>query len=92
LVAFNCHCHDCQRATGSAYVTAIAVPMAALIVTGGEPKYHQLKGESGNTMSRGFCPECGSRLFSKSSANSEAIGIYARAAETSLVIPQPYIM
>ena len=76
LVAFNCHCLDCKKATGSAYVTAIAVPAAALKIIGVEPKYHQLKGESGNTMSRGFCPECGSRLFSKNSANTEAIGIH----------------
>ncbi len=30
----NCHCRDCQRSTGSAYVPALAVPARALKITG----------------------------------------------------------
>jgi hypothetical protein len=75
LVAFNCHCRDCQRATGGAFVTALAVPSAALTITG-QPKYYSAKGESGNTMSRGFCPDCGSHVFTKSTGRSDAMGIH----------------
>jgi hypothetical protein len=63
----NCHCRDCQKASGAAYDPDIGVPAAALKITG-KVKYHDVKAESGNTMSRGFCPECGSRLFAKTSA------------------------
>lgn len=63
----NCHCRDCQKATGAAYDPCIGVPATALKITG-PVKYHDIKVESGNTMSRGFCPECGSRLFAKGSA------------------------
>lgn len=63
----NCHCRDCQKATGAAYDPCIGVPAAALKITGAV-KYHDVKAESGNTLSRGFCPECGSRLFAKTSA------------------------
>ena len=63
----NCHCRDCQKAMGAAYDPCIGVPAAALKITGAV-KYHDSKAESGNVLSRGFCPECGSRLFAKTSA------------------------
>jgi len=66
----NCHCRDCQKASGSAYEAAIGVPAAALKITG-NVKYHDSKADSGNTVSRGFCPECGSRLFGKTSGMAE---------------------
>lgn len=66
----NCHCRDCQKASGAAYDPCIGVPAAALKITGAV-KYHDVKAESGNTMSRGFCPECGSRLFAKASAMAD---------------------
>lgn len=60
----NCHCRDCQRATGSAYASALLVPQSAVTITG-EVKYYNVIGDSGGLVGRGFCPNCGSRLFSK---------------------------
>src|SRR5207245_2377762 len=57
----TCHCRDCQRASGGTSSYALALPEAALKLTG-EVKYHTVKADSGKTMSRGFCPKCGSRL------------------------------
>ena len=66
LFAGNCHCRDCQKATGGAYVPAFAVPVDAVNITGAL-KYYESRADSGNTFSRGFCPTCGSRVFGKSS-------------------------
>ena len=66
LFTGNCHCRDCQRATGGAYVPAFAVPAQALKITG-EVTYYESRSDSGNTFSRGFCPTCGGRVFGKSS-------------------------
>jgi hypothetical protein len=60
LITLNCHCRDCQRASGSAYAALLNVPIAAFTLTKGTLKYHRVTGESGNTLDRGFCPECGS--------------------------------
>lgn len=70
-----CHCRDCQRATGSAFAAALIVPRSAMTITG-EVKYHGVTGDSGNLVSRGFCPRCGSRLFG-TPANPDVISIQA---------------
>ncbi len=41
-----------------------------------EVKYYEVIGDSGATVGRGFCPNCGSRLFSKPQ-NPELMGILA---------------
>ncbi len=76
LMAGNCHCRDCQRATGGAYASVFFVPRRAVKITG-EVKYYDSIGESGNLVSRGFCPTCGSRLFGKPAVLPEAISIMA---------------
>jgi hypothetical protein len=65
----NRHCRDCQKAGGGAYEPDIGLPASALKITG-MVKYYDKKADSGNTLSRGFCPECGSSLFGKTSANA----------------------
>src|SRR5712692_4663641 len=72
----NCHCRDCQRATGSAFSSVLGVPLSAVKITG-QVKYYESKGDSGNTGSRGFCPNCGSRLFGKPAVASDLIMIMA---------------
>jgi hypothetical protein len=54
LFTGNCHCRDCQRSTGGAYVPVLAVPADSLKITS-EVKYYESRAESGNTFSRGFC-------------------------------------
>ncbi|MGH7831008.1 MAG: GFA family protein [Candidatus Binatia bacterium] len=72
----NCHCRDCQKAGGGAFASALAVPATALKITG-EVKYYDTKGDSGQTVSRGFCPNCGARLFGKSKAMADVTTILA---------------
>ncbi len=80
FLALNCHCRDCQRSTGGAFASLLAVPKDALKITG-DPKYYEVKADSGNTISRGFCPECGSPLFSKLSARPDIMGIKAASLD-----------
>lgn len=71
-----CHCRDCQKATGSGYVAIMAMPESAVKMTG-ETKGFDVTGESGGTITRGFCPVCGSLLFSKSARMNGMILITA---------------
>ena len=72
----NCHCRDCQKAGGGAYDPCIGVPAAALRITG-QVKYHDVKANSGNILTRGFCPECGARFFGKTSGTADLAMITA---------------
>ena len=72
----NCHCRDCQRATGSAFAAAVLVPVNAVSISG-EVKYYEVVGDSGAIVRRGFCPNCGARLLGKPTASSNLIGIMA---------------
>src|SRR5262245_24053551 len=68
LMAVNCHCRDCQRATGTAYASGLLVPEAALRLVKGAPKYHTSTADSGHRVKRGFCPECGSPVLAQNEA------------------------
>ncbi len=57
-----CHCKDCQRFTGSAFVSAMRVPTDAVSVQG-ELKTVESIGGSGRIIRRHFCPNCGSSVF-----------------------------
>ena len=48
-----CHCLDCRKTSGSAFVTFAVWPRAAFSVTG----------DIASHAGRNFCPLCGSRLF-----------------------------
>jgi len=72
----NCHCGECQRATGSAYSPGIGVPKAALKVTD-EVKFHEVTGSSGKPIARGFYPNCGSRLLVRFGIMPDVMGIQA---------------
>ena len=65
LAMFNCHCSDCQRASGGAFVTVALVRESALRLLSGQAKFHRTVSTSGRWTDRGFCLECGTPLFAK---------------------------
>lgn len=73
VFSFNCHCRDCQRATGTVYAPIMAVPKDVVKITQREPTYYTARSANRETVSLGFCPECGPGVFSKLSANPEVI-------------------
>src|SRR6185312_7890938 len=62
-----CHCRSCQRATGSSYFPFIATHEDNLKISG-DFKWFTLTGHTGQKISRGFCPNCGSTLFGRPDA------------------------
>jgi hypothetical protein len=61
-----CHCTDCQRLTGSAFRTFIRVAADSFRIVSGEPTTYLRSGESGRKLRQGFCPRCGSPIYSTS--------------------------
>ena len=56
-----CHCKKCQKSTGIADATVIAVPTASLAVTGPTTQFDDV-GDSGEATHRNFCADCGSTI------------------------------
>ncbi len=48
MMSLNCHCRDCQRATGSAYNTVVGVPAARVQFTQGVPNIMRRLGSEGH--------------------------------------------
>lgn len=64
LAMFQCHCRDCQQASGGACTYIVLMSADSFRFTLGTPRYHFTNSErmGKNKHKRGFCPECGSRL------------------------------
>jgi hypothetical protein len=78
--SWNCHCRDCQRASGSAFCAVLYVPRAALTVRG-QATYFEVRAESGRRVSRGFCPTCGSPLFIQADLVPDLQGLWAASLD-----------
>lgn len=62
LMMFNCHCRDCQHATGGPFASAVIFPAEAFRFVRGTPRHHDTTVDSGAVHRRGYCADCGSRL------------------------------
>jgi hypothetical protein len=72
LTVRACWCRDCQYlSSGNASVNAI-FRIDAVKITG-EPARYVSTANSGNTMTRCFCNQCGTQMFSYSSARSDVM-------------------
>ena len=57
-----CHCHDCQRRSGSAFAAQIRFATDAVRVIGDSRSWTRI-GDNGGRCTFHFCPDCGSTLF-----------------------------
>jgi hypothetical protein len=57
-----CHCTDCQKQTGSAFLEVVVVPKTAFSISGQSQQYSNA-GESGRKLARVFCPRCASTVM-----------------------------
>jgi hypothetical protein len=58
-----CHCIDCQKHTGTAFVSGIAFASDAVTITGAMSTFTLPGGQSGEPMHRRFCTKCGSPIL-----------------------------
>jgi len=68
-----CHCADCQTLTGSAFRTFALTKEDGLRLLSGEAKVYVKTAESGSRRRQGFCPECGSPIYSTSDTSGPKV-------------------
>ena len=59
-----CHCTNCQKLSGGGPNYVALLPKGVLEVTQGEPAIFIDSGDSGGTVERAFCADCGTPLWS----------------------------
>ena len=65
-IVAHCHCVDCRKSSGTGHCTHLMIPEDGLEVVG-ELRFYDRAADSGNVVSRGFCPNCGSPVYSTNS-------------------------
>jgi len=69
-----CWCKDCQKLTGGG-PTHNAFFKTEQVEISGQVRWHDVEADSGNMLSRGFCPTCGSQLLVQSHARRHLTGV-----------------
>ena len=57
----HCQCRDCQRESGGGHTSFMAFPTDAVRFEG-TPRFYEMTADSGNTIRRGFCANCGASV------------------------------
>src|SRR6187397_2404831 len=73
MMMFNCHCRDCQLLSGGAFSAVVYVPAKAFRITKGSPRYYSTRSGMFGHNKRGFCADCGSRLFGGATDDGQGI-------------------
>lgn len=79
-ITVHCHCEDCRRSSGTGHCTHLAIPEAAFSISGAVT-FFERAADSGNKVSRGFCPSCGAPLYSTNSGMPGMIAIRASSLD-----------
>lgn len=78
-----CHCTNCQKSTGTAGSVNAVIPSAAFKLTQGAPKRYSSKADSGRTLNRYFCGDCGSPIYSQRTETPETVVVRAGTLDDS---------
>ena len=76
IAIFNYHCKDCRKATGSVFGTNLFFSENNVEINGKLSSFKHIS-DSGSTMTKFFCPCCGSLMFGKNSSKKNVISIRA---------------
>ena len=85
-----CHCDDCKRATGGPYTVGVLSKADKLCIVSGNVKGYTTLGDSGNKITRQFCPECGSPLFTRAELYPDLVFIKAGSLDEPELIEPSY--
>jgi len=83
-----CHCTDCRRISGSAFGVSVRLAASGFQITSGQPKAFTKFSDSGQLVTRYFCPDCGAPLYTASPRHPDIYFIKAGSLDDpSLVKP-----
>lgn len=90
-VTAHCHCVDCRKTSGTGHCSHMGMPEAALSING-EVKFFDAPADSGNTVSRGFCPTCGSAIYSTNSGMPGMVFLRASSLDDPEIFKPQFVV
>ena len=87
-VVGHCYCVDCRKSSGTGHGTHVGLAESNFTLEG-DLSFYEHPADSGNIVTRGFCPNCGCAILSRNSAFDGMV--FARASsldDPNLVSPQ----
>lgn len=72
----HCHCRDCQYASGGGFSTIVGVSTSSVEMQG-ELGGYTVTAESGNQLTRKFCPRCGTPILTELHSNQQMMVLKA---------------
>lgn len=81
LLAYCCHCTDCQKQTSSAFGMSVWVHARDFTLLRGELALWHTEAESGAQKTCIFCAECGTRLYHGAMGTSDIISVKGGALD-----------
>jgi hypothetical protein len=78
-----CHCTACQKASGAAGSVNAAIASSAFQLTQGTLKRYSATADSGRTLHRYFCGDCGSPIYSQRATTPENMVVRAGTLDNS---------
>src|SRR5438132_10978645 len=80
LLSMHCQCRQCQRITGAGHASMFGMPGAAVSLSG-ELATFELRADSGNAVTSGFCPTCGSPIMKRSAGLPDMLFLHAASLD-----------
>ena len=84
-----CHCHACQRRTGSVFAVQVRFPRERVVVEG-ETRTYERVGDEGSKATFRFCPSCGATVFWENDSMPDNVAV-AVGAFADATIPPPTV-
>jgi len=72
-----CHCTHCQKTSGAGGSVNLPISSDTFKITQGTPKRYAAKADSGRTLYRFFCADCGSPIYSQRESNPAMVVVRA---------------
>src|ERR1700730_10369986 len=81
-----CHCEDCRRCTGSVFNIGVRIEARQFRIVRGSPRAFTKTGESGNSLTRHFFPQCGSPLYTTSPVHPDVLYVKAGCIDDPRIV------
>jgi hypothetical protein len=78
-----CHCTHCQMTSGSGASVNAVILSKDFALTKGAPKRYSDRADSGRTLQRFFCGDCGSPIYSQRDGTPERVVVRAGTFDDS---------